>query len=242
MIHLTSVKNPIVQKALKLKKQSSFRQQTGLCVVFKDHLIEEISRHVPIDTLFTLDPYQKIPAKETFLINQEIFERITGVSSSDRMIALCAIPPFIAPKKGRILVLDRLQDPGNVGTLLRSMEAFGFDSLFFLDQGVDPFNEKVIRSSMGAVFRIPMFIGSLKELQALEIPLIGADMEGICIEDFIPPSTFALILGNEGQGIQKNLKSIIQTVKIPMMPPTESLNVAQAGAIFLYFLGRSRGL
>lgn len=211
-------------------------------MVFKDHLIEEISRHVPIDTLFTLDPYQKIPAKETFLINQEIFERITGVSSSDRMIALCAIPPFIAPKKGRILVLDRLQDPGNVGTLLRSMEAFGFDSLFFLDQGVDPFNEKVIRSSMGAVFRIPMFIGSLKELQALEIPLIGADMEGICIEDFIPPSTFALILGNEGQGIQKNLKSIIQTVKIPMMPPTESLNVAQAGAIFLYFLGRSRGL
>jgi TrmH family RNA methyltransferase len=242
MIHLTSVKNSIVQKALKLRKESSFRQKLGLCVVFKDHLIQEISRHVPIETLFTLDPYQKIPAKETFLINQEIFEKIAGVSSSDQMIALCPIPPFIAPKKGRILVLDRLQDPGNVGTLIRSMEAFGFNSVFFLDEGVDPFNEKVIRSSMGAVFRIPMFQGDIEALKSLDILLIGADMGGQSVEHFTPPPNFALILGHEGQGLQKNLKPIIQTVKIPMMPPTESLNVAQAGAIFLYFLGRSRGL
>lgn len=95
---------------------------------------------------------------------------------------------------------------------------------------------------MGAVFRVPIRMGSPKELLEENIPLIGADMEGVSIETFSPPASFALILGHEGQGIDPLLKKHSTQVKIPMLSTTESLNVAQAGAILLYFLGKTRGL
>ena len=241
-MHLTSLKNSIVQKALRLRIDKTFRYTEGLCLVFKDHLLEELAQSHPIEVLFTLDPYQNPHAKETFFVTKEILEKITGLASQDKWAALVKIPPFSAKKGGKILVFDRLQDPGNVGTLMRSMEAFGFDQAFFLDSSVDPFNEKTIRSSMGAVFRVPIRMGSPKELLEENIPLIGADMEGVSIETFPSPASFALILGHEGQGIDPLLKKHSTQVKIPMLSTTESLNVAQAGAILLYFLGKTRGL
>lgn len=241
-MHLTSLKNPVVQKALRLRIDKTFRYTEGLCLIFKDHLIKEIAQSHPIEVLFTLDPYQNPQAKETFFVTKEILEKITGLSSQDNWAALVKIPPFTTKKGERILVFDRLQDPGNVGTLLRSMEAFGFDQALFLDTSVDPFNEKTIRSSMGAVFRVSLRKGSVEELLEEKIPLIGADMGGVSIEFLSPPPSFGLILGNEGQGIHPLLKKHSLKVKIPMLSSTESLNVAQAGAILLYFLGKTRGL
>jgi TrmH family RNA methyltransferase len=242
MMHLKSLKNPIIQKALRIRTDKSFRQSEGLCLVFGDHLLQELSQTHPIEVLFSTDPYQNLPAKETFFISKEIFEKILGVSSHDRWIALLPIPPLSLAKGTRVLIFDRLQDPGNVGTLLRSMEAFGFDLAFFLDSCVDPFNEKVIRASMGAVFRVPLRKGSLEDLLDLNLTLLGADMDGDPIERFFPKEPFGLILGHEGQGLQEKIKKLVKKVKIPMLPPTESLNVSQAGAILLYFLGKSRGL
>jgi TrmH family RNA methyltransferase len=125
---------------------------------------------------------------------------------------------------------------------MRSMEAFGFDQAFFIEPSVDPFNEKTIRSSMGAVFRLDIKFGTVDQLLEEKLPLIGADMEGVSLEQFVPPKEFALVLGHEGQGIHPQIKNKSTMVKIPMLYPTESLNVAQAGAILLYFLGKSRGL
>jgi TrmH family RNA methyltransferase len=242
MMHLSSLKNPIVQKALRLRVDKTFRHSEGLCLVFKDHLIEEIAQSHPIEVLFTLDPYQNPHAKETFFVTKEILEKITGVYSNEKRAAILKIPPLSTKKGARILVFDRLQDPGNVGTLMRSMEAFGFDQAFFIEPSVDPFNEKTIRSSMGAVFRLDIKFGTVDQLLEEKLPLIGADMEGVSLEQFVPPKEFALVLGHEGQGIHPQIKNKSTMVKIPMLYPTESLNVAQAGAILLYFLGKSRGL
>ncbi|MFZ4773414.1 MAG: TrmH family RNA methyltransferase [Chlamydiia bacterium] len=242
MIHLTSLKNPIVQRAQRIRTDKAFRHAEGLCLVLGDHLVKEISQTTPIDTLFTLVPYQNPPAKETFFVNGEIFEKIVGVSCHDKLAALVEIPPFSPLQGERILVFDRLQDPGNLGTLIRTMEAFGFDQAYFLDETVDPFNEKVIRASMGAVFRVRLAKGNLDTLLKYNISLIGADMGGTSISHFEISTPFALVLGHEGQGLSKELKKNVKTVKIPMLPPVESLNVAQAGAILLYFLGKTRGL
>ncbi len=247
MIHLTSLKNPIVQRAVRIRTDKAFRLSEQLALVVGDHLVKELLNTPLVKTVFTLAPYQNLAAKETFFVSDEVFKKIAGVDCHDQLAALVHTPPFVplplaSLKAKKILVFDRLQDPGNVGTLLRSMEAFGFDLAFFLDESVDPFNEKVIRASMGASFRVPLARGDLATLLDSGIPLIGADMDGMSIDQFAPPKKFALVLGHEGQGLSKELKKRAQMVKISMCAPVESLNVAQAGAILLYFLGNTRGL
>ncbi len=241
-MHLTSLKNPIVQRAYNLRQSKIFRHAEGVCLVFGDHLIKEISHSLQIDCLFTTDPYQNLPAKETFFVTKEILEKIIGKKTHDQFAAIVPIPSYKPLHGERFLVFDRLQDPGNVGTLLRSLEAFGFDGAVFLDDTVDPFNEKVIRASMGAVFRVPLIQCTAEILLDSGISLIGADMDGTSINHFSPPSKFALILGHEGQGLAPIFMNKIEKIKIPMLFPTESLNVAQAGAILLYALGKTRGL
>lgn len=145
-----------------------------------------------------------------------------------------------------LLVLDALQDPGNVGTLIRSAAAFGVRGVVVLDGSADPWNPKAVRSSAGAVFRCPVALetvdGFVARLARAGLPLLVADAAG---DEVRPPpwhGGWALVIGSEGHGVRDEVQAAAaRTVRVPMDAGVESLNAAVAGSILLYELTRHSG-
>lgn len=141
----------------------------------------------------------------------------------------------------RLVVLDAVQDPGNLGTILRTCAAFGVNATIALPGTVDLWNPKVVRAAMGAHFRHAAFHSTPEQLFAFldehDIELIGSDMKGGNIGTFRVPSRVALVAGNEGAGLSDIVRSRVKrTVAIPIEPGVESLNVAVATGIILHHL------
>ena len=143
-------------------------------------------------------------------------------------------------KQNRLLLLDRVQDPGNLGTLLRSAVAFGFDGVILGEGCVDVYNEKVIRSTQGAIFKIPIEFHDLKEyvplLQSNDVKVYGTSLQnGKPLGEIEEKVKMAFILGNEGQGVSSELLSSTDgNIFIEMSQNIESLNVSIAGSIIMY--------
>lgn len=146
------------------------------------------------------------------------------------------------------LVLHDLDDPGNAGTLVRSAEAFGAHAVCFGPHSVEPYNDKVVRATMGALFRIPLVRYESWEqlaavLTAANIVPVGAAMQAADIRSVQPPPRVALVLGNERRGLEDLPQSAcVLTVGIPQRPAAQSLNVAVAGSILLYELARANAI
>jgi len=144
--------------------------------------------------------------------------------------------------EGGVLLLDRVQDPGNVGTLIRSAAAFGLERVLVLDGTVDPWSPKVVRASAGSVFLVPVHRVDLEEalewLASVRIPLLVADANGEDVRSMQVPEPAALLMGNEGAGPRPAaLAAADRIVALPMATGAESLNVAVAGSILLWALG-----
>jgi len=145
--------------------------------------------------------------------------------------------------EGRYLVLDAVQDPGNVGTLVRAATAFDVDGVIALDGTADPWGPKAVRSSAGMAFRVPVGLAgaddAIELLRASGVPLLVADATGADVADVLAPGSWALAVGNEGVGTREALRlAASRFVRIPMPGPAESLNAGVAGAILLYALTR----
>lgn len=143
-----------------------------------------------------------------------------------------------------VLVLDAVQDPGNVGTLVRTAEAFGAAFIAVLPGTADPWNAKVVRAAAGSSFRVPIVRAGpdalVEWLHARGFAIIGADAAGEPIDAHEPPQRAALAVGNEGAGLGPTLADALDArVAVPIRGPTESLNVAVAAGILLYLLSRS---
>ncbi len=144
---------------------------------------------------------------------------------------------------GRCLVLDAVQDPGNVGTLVRAATAFRVDGVVALDGTADPWGPKAVRASAGMVFRTPVLQAGAEaalELLALAgIPVLVAEASGTDVAALPFQASWALAVGNEGAGVREAFRSVARrSVRIPMPGPAESLNAGVAGAILLYALTR----
>ena len=145
--------------------------------------------------------------------------------------------------KGVVLVLDAVQDPGNVGTILRTAAAFGAVATITLPGTVDLWNAKVVRSGMGAHFTHPAFSSTWAELDAFRVragaKLFAADTGGQSASSVTPASRVALVVGNEGAGLSKEARERADfTIALPLSPGVESLNVAVATGVLLYLLSR----
>ena len=150
---------------------------------------------------------------------------------------------IVEKPKNNFLVLDGLQDPGNVGTLIRTAKACGFDSVFLVDS-VKPTNPKLVRSTVGTLFTSKVYSMTKKEFidfaKKEGLQLLVADMNGKNIFDFIANQNIGVVLGNEGQGVSQELRNICtETIKIPMKDGVESLNVAVSGAIIMYQMAKN---
>jgi len=186
-----------------------------------------------------------------YQIGREMYRELSSVQNPAEIIAFLVPPPSVALDEalgsaGMILVLDRLQDPGNIGTIMRSSEAMGVDLLVMLKGCCSQYNHKLIRAAMGSSFRLPVAAEIaapelFKLLQKNKITSICADMHGQPLPDFIFPQRCALFLGQEGQGLAEEiLHECNSRLAIPMQGQVESLNVATSAAICLYEWARVR--
>jgi TrmH family RNA methyltransferase len=181
-------------------------------------------------------PTEEVDAKE--------FDSAAETDSPQGILAIAAVPvqrlaDVPASDSLRLLVLDAVQDPGNVGTMLRTAIAFGVTATFALPGTVDLWNAKVVRSGMGAHFRHPCLSGTWDELESFRreraVELWAADAGGESIERLSPPERLALVVGNEGGGLSAEARARAdRLVALPIADAMESLNVAVAAGILLY--------
>jgi TrmH family RNA methyltransferase len=153
-----------------------------------------------------------------------------------------AVPTGAGPGPSPLLVLDRIQDPGNAGTLIRSAAAFGSPGVVALDGTVDPWNPKVVRASAGEAFRIPVVRSTWEAFdvwrRSLHLPLLVADAGGEDVRRFQVQPPQILLVGNEGSGPRPEALAASGTIlALPLAPGVESLNAAMAGSILLWALG-----
>jgi RNA methyltransferase, TrmH family len=187
-------------------------------------------------------PVRVVPASE--------LNRIAATESPQGVLAVAEVPrrhlhDLPLPERAVLLVLDGVQDPGNLGTMARSSAAFGCALIACLPGTVDPWNAKAVRSAAGALFRTPVAqpaAGELWEwLDRHGVAVWGADAAGEAIARVVPPPRIALVLGNEGAGIGPATRARCERlVAVPMRGGSESLNVAVAAGILLYEITRER--
>ena len=241
---ISSRKNPLLQQVRKLLSSRSARQKEGLFVADGTKLLEEAMRYFPgLETVILSEgvEVENIPEHIRVVeVPEDVMESISPMEAPQGALFLCRLPEKKAfePKRG-MLLLDGIQDPGNVGTILRTADAMDVP-VVLLEGCTDPWNWKTVRSSMGAVFRVPVIQSDWDTVKnackAEEIPIgvtalsdRAADIREAKVEQM------ALVIGSEGRGVRKEiLDSADQELIIPMNPHCESLNAAIAAAIVMW--------
>lgn len=210
-------------------------------------LAEALKWGAKVEVLVCAEGYQ-VPSdlpKDVRLVEVPagLLKSVAPTETPQKVLFLCTLPQRGLPEEltgDRYLVLDGLQDPGNVGTLWRTADAFGADGVFLLPGCADPWSPKTIRSTMGACFRLPVWEGDLASLKGLldqhGLPLYATalreDTEDIRDMDL---TRAAVVIGSEGKGVsQAVLDESAKTIKIPMTHRCESLNAAAAGTVVLW--------
>ncbi|WP_071395981.1 TrmH family RNA methyltransferase [Bacillus tuaregi] len=245
MKYIESIKNPKVKawKKLLTKKE---RDQTGKYLIEGFHLVEEaLKEQVVLEVIVNQDT--EIPASlniegtEVIYVKEEVLKAICDTETPQGIAAVCEQRKSTIEeiRLEKLLLLDRVQDPGNLGTMIRTADAAGMDAVILGDGCADPYNPKVIRSTQGSLFHLPIMKAPLGEfIEKLKIPVYGTALEGgIPFEQVEKADAFALLLGNEGQGVAKEL--LAKTTKnlyIPIYGKSESLNVGIAAGILMYYL------
>ena len=244
MEQITSAQNSKIKNANKLKKKRD-RDKTGQALIEGIHLIEEAYQSgIVIKQLFVIEPNRtdealKDYAEETFEINMKVAESLSGTITPQGFFAVIEKPKYDVTQAKQVLLIDRIQDPGNLGTLIRTSDAAGIDLIVMEKGTADPYQDKVLRASQGSVFHIQDITAELKTFIAdFNGPVYGTALENAQpYKEVASQDIFALLLGNEGEGVNKALlNETSQNLTIPIYGKAESLNVAIAGSILLYHL------
>ncbi len=235
-MQITSLQHPLVKHLVSLKKDSAYRKESNTLLLIGDKIIQEFP--FPIKCLISKDPV-RIKAETTYLVTSEILQKIAGLSTFDGLIAEVHLPKAQnVEDKDFILILDQIQDPGNLGTLLRTALALGWEGVMATPGTVDFFNDKALRASQGAIFHLPFCYKTPEEIlswsQKKQLPLWVGDAGGEPLAKASCKAPLALVLSNEGQGLSDWIKPVGKKISIPLQNNVESLNVAAAGAILLY--------
>ncbi len=240
---ITSRKNPLVQQVRKLLTSRKARVEAGLFVSDGTKLLQEAAQYCKgLDTVFLADGVEARVPEETRVIrvSKEVMEAISPMETPQGAVFLCRLPeetPF-RPEKG-MLLLDGIQDPGNVGTILRTADAWNVP-VALLEGCADPYSHKVVRSSMGAVFRRPVVVTTWEQaaasLRAEKIPIAVTALNPAARDiRRARVGEMAVVIGSEGQGVRKEvLEGADEALIIPMNPHCESLNAAVAAAAVMW--------
>jgi RNA methyltransferase, TrmH family len=241
MKEILSAQHPLIKYWTRLGKEARFRKSEQRVLLEGKNCIRDVCKTIPAIRLIVTKPeliLQDVKRDETILVTDALMKKISGVESPEGIMAELTMPPM-APFESvkKIVVADRIQDPGNLGTLIRSALAFGWDGFFLINGTADPFNDKALRAAKGATFNLPLYAGGWEELGEIarknNLALAVADVEGEAPSS-IGCRPLCLILGNEAQGAKLPQDMVFRKVALPMKGSMESLNVAVAGSILLY--------
>jgi TrmH family RNA methyltransferase len=205
-----------------------------------------LQSHWPVKQIYATSSWKANHEKVSALVEVATMEQIqqmSGLITARNVLALVQMPPDLEPQPapaGLTLVLDTIQDPGNMGTLLRIADWFGIQQIIASDSSADCYNPKVVQASMGSFLRVTVHYTDLEQwLKSYPHPIMGAMMEGTAIYDVKSVLPAALLIGNEGKGISEALLPLISTsISIPRLGEAESLNAAVATGILLSYLTR----
>ena len=236
----TSINNQKIKKIKKLKEKK-YRDEENMFLVEGKHLTTEAFNNgylvellVPENSDYKLDV-------ETNIISENIIKYLSNLKSGAGIFGICK-KKKMKLKEGKILVLDSIQDPGNMGTIIRSSVAFGIDTIVINEKCADIYSDKVIRASQGMIFSVNIIKENLEEFikkirKTHKIFATKVD-GGKSIKDIEKIENFVIIMGSEGTGVSKNLLDLAdEYLYIPMNKKCESLNVAVAASIILYDFG-----
>jgi len=243
MEQLTSVNNPYIKSLVKLHDAKT-RKEEKKFLVEGEHLVSEAYKSKYLDAIIYSDVKYQLDGVKNVYVNDAIIQKLSQTKTPQKVIGLCRFIENKSLKPKRFLLLDNIQDPGNLGTLLRSALGFNIDKIYLGNGTVDIYNEKVVRASQGAIFHLDFeydnLINVIKKLTSEGVTVYGtAVTNGIELDNIKIPEKFAIILGNEGSGINKEiLKLTKQNIYIKTNPKLESLNVAIAGSIILYHFSK----
>ncbi len=247
---ISSTDNPMIKEARSLNDKK-FRRFHGKFLIDGEKLVyEAVCGAAEIDKLFVdaekmsefgyiLERFDGKLVPVTKKVINSISENVTpqGIIAE---VFMRETGEF-QPEKGQpILICDRIQDPGNLGTIIRTASATGFETIVLIDTA-DAYSPKVIRSSSGGILYTDIFRMSEKEIisycEKNEVPILVADMGGVNVFNAeIASKNFALVIGNEGQGVSESFKEIGRNIALPMKSQMESLNAGVSASVLMYIL------
>ncbi|MDR3207231.1 MAG: RNA methyltransferase [Oscillospiraceae bacterium] len=250
---VTSRDNPLVKQCLSLAATRKARREAGLFLCDGPSLLPEALAHGAAVTMVLCAEGRTLPPLPETVRTVELSERLIRAASPTEtpqgLVFLCRLPDTRPPAPlpaGRYVLLDRVQDPGNVGSIVRTAAAFGFSALLLGPGCADPFSPKAVRAAMGATFRLPLWETDDPgaALGGCPVPVYAA-LPGDGARDVreIDLSACVLLLGNEGAGLSQPLIDRADgRIKLPMAPHCESLGVAAAAAALLWEAARKNGV
>lgn len=238
---ITSLENKEIKRITKLKSKK-YRDELQEFIVEGEHLVEESYKNKVLKKIILLENTDIDIDVEKIYVNHDVMKKISNLDSPPKVIGICKL---LEEKEigDRVLILDGIQDPGNLGTIIRSAVAFNIDTIILSNDTVDMYNSKVIRSTQGMLFYINIIrtdlMEVLPELKKNNYTLYTTNVtNGTDIKKCEKHNKFALIVGNEGNGVSKKVSDYADyTIYIKTNNNVESLNVAVATSILLYELG-----
>ncbi len=238
---IRSRQNELIKHFIALGADVKARQAAGEYICAGDKLLREAAASgAEIGCVLTAEPREGFPCR---LVTPELLRAVSPLQNSPGPVFTVKMRPLPPPETlARVIVLENVQDPGNVGTVLRTADAFGIDLVALCGACADPYNPKTVRASMGAIFRQSVVRAETEELRTIlgGLPLYGAALEADA-EDIrlLPKTGLAVAVGNEGRGLTPELLAqCAGSVVIPMQPRAESLNAGVAAAVVMWEMVR----
>ncbi len=242
---ITSIENNKVKEYMKLQ-QKKYRDRSNRFIVEGMHLVLEAYKSGLIEEVI-LEKDEVLPIDVPIVYTtKEVIQKISNLDHPVSVLALCKKKEEVKELGNRVLLLDGIQDPGNLGTIIRSALAFSIDTIVLSEDTVDLYNPKVVRSTQGMMFHISIVRRNLKEtiseLKDKDIPVYGTKVtHGQDVKSIRKSSRYALVVGNEGNGVREEISQMCDAnLYIPISSEVESLNVGVASSILLYELNGGR--
>lgn len=254
---ITSASNEQIKRVKKLIKSAKERREAGLYIVEGIRMVKEI----PTSDVVTIyvaestqakfaDVFEKFSNIEPILVKDNVFEGMSDTNTPQGIMALVKMHTYkledVLGDKPFVLIAEHLQDPGNMGTIIRTAEGAGATGVILSSDSVDIYNPKVIRSTMGSVFRVPVYVSNdlaadIDVLRGKDITVYAAHLSGKQFYDNDYTTGCAFLIGNEGNGLSDEISAKANSLlRIPMMGGVESLNAATSTAVICYEVLRQR--
>lgn len=249
IINITSTSNETIKYFISLNDKKT-RMNAKRFIVEGYHLVNEASKTNLLEAIISTDEKElkKINNVKRYLVNDAIINKIATTKNPQNILGIVKmldhnitnLLPIIKGNKTKLIMLDDVNDPGNLGTIIRTAAGLGYDGIIMSPNTVDLYNEKVIRSTQGVMFKIPIIKAKLQEIIKLlkkeKVFCIGTALTNAKdVKHITKKDKFAICLGNEAKGISKEvLDNMDENVKIAMKNDVESLNVSIAAGIIMY--------